>query len=75
MVARPIATTSVRESRLIPPQIPTSATIRIWKWTGGRLIMDGMLIRAGLSTTKWSKDDRNAYLSGLVAGDRAIVQI
>ena len=36
----------------------------------GRLIMDGMLTRAGLSTTKWSKDDRNAYLSGLVAGDR-----
>ena len=36
----------------------------------GRLIMDGMLIRAGLSTTRWSKDDRNGYLSGLVAGDR-----
>ena len=36
----------------------------------GRLIMDGMLSRAGLSTTKWSKDERNAYLSGLVAGDR-----
>ena len=36
----------------------------------GRLIMDGMLIRAGLSATKWIKDDRNTYLSGLVAGDR-----
>ena len=29
-----------------------------------------MLIRAGLSATKWSKEDRSAYLSGLVAGDR-----
>ena len=36
----------------------------------GRLIMDGMLIRSGLSATKWNKDDRNSYLSGLVAGDR-----
>ena len=36
----------------------------------GRAIFDGMLIRAGLSATKWLKEDRSAYLSGLVAGDR-----
>jgi len=36
----------------------------------GRLILDGMLIRAGLSTTKWQKENRSDYLSGLVAGDR-----
>ena len=36
----------------------------------GRLILDGMLMRAGLSATKWKKEDRSAYLSGLVAGDR-----
>ncbi len=36
----------------------------------GRLILDGMLMRAGLSPTKWKKEDRSAYLSGLVAGDR-----
>ena len=36
----------------------------------GRLILDGMLMRAGLSATKWKKEDRTAYLSGLVAGDR-----
>ena len=35
----------------------------------GRLILDGMLMRAGLSPTKWKKTDRSAYLSGLVAGD------
>ena len=36
----------------------------------GRLILDGMLIRAGLSSTRWQKEDRSTYLSGLVAGDR-----
>ena len=36
----------------------------------GRLILDGMLLRAGLSTTKWQKENRSEYLSGLVAGDR-----
>ena len=36
----------------------------------GRLILDGMLIRAGLSATAWQKEDRSIYLSGLVAGDR-----
>ena len=36
----------------------------------GRLILDGMLMRAGLSPTKWKKEDRSTYLSGLVAGDR-----
>ena len=29
-----------------------------------------MLIRAGLSSTRWQKEDRSTYLSGLVAGDR-----
>ncbi len=36
----------------------------------GRLILDGMLMRSGLSATKWMKEDRSVYLSGLVAGDR-----
>ncbi len=36
----------------------------------GRLILDGMLMRGGLSPTKWKKEDRSTYLSGLVAGDR-----
>ena len=36
----------------------------------GRLILDGMLVRFGLSTTRWQKEDRSIYLSGLVAGDR-----
>lgn len=36
----------------------------------GRLILDGMLVRSGLSTTRWQKEDRSIYLSGLVAGDR-----
>ena len=70
MVARSLTATSVRESRLIPPQIPTSETIRIWKWINWKTNIRWNVDWAGLSTTKWSKDDRNAYLSGLVAGDR-----
>ena len=35
-----------------------------------RLLLEGMLVRAGLPAPMWQREDRSRYLSALVAGDR-----
>ena len=35
-----------------------------------RLLLEGMCARAGLPAPLWHREDRNSYLSALVAGDR-----